>query len=173
MDTEGLGIVEAIRRECLLGGPDLIETIMACGSLRRGKAEIGDVDLVVLPKPGMEEAVGERLRALFGTQVNGKPQRSGLFRGVQVDVNLTTKESFGAAIMFLTGSAMWNVMMRSLAKKQHFLLNEKGLFEIATMVPKGKKMVPVLGRQVAGETEESIFEALGMEFVQPEDREVE
>lgn len=155
-EAEGKRVAEVV----VLGlGEENLERWEVCGSLRRKKAEVGDVDLVILPAEGREEVVMERLRGLFGSQKNGKPARTGKVEGVQVDVGVADRESWGAQVLFLTGSKEWNVMMRARAKRMGFLLNEKGCFERGT------------GRRVAGRTEEEIFEKLGLEFRKPEERE--
>jgi len=145
----------------------LLERFEVCGSIRREKEEAGDVDVVVLPRPGKEKELEERLREVFGSQKNGKPKHSGLIDDVQVDVNVAGPENWGAMWMHATGSKEWNVLQRARAKKMGLMLNEKGLFE-RTMDDKGK---PVAGRRVAGATEMEVYKALGMEFRTPRDRE--
>jgi len=145
-----------------------LERFIVCGSFRRKKPSLGDVDVVVLPKPGMEQIVVARMGRLWGMQKNGKPKHSGLIGDVQVDVSVTTADQWGANVLFLTGSWEHNVVMRRRAMALGLLLNEKGLYKVAVDA-KGKR---VAGEWVAGRTEDEVFDALGMEFVKPEDREV-
>ena len=58
----------------------------------------------------------------------------------------------------MTGPAKYNILMRMIAKKKGFRLNEYGLYDRES------------GDYVAGDTERSIFEALGMEYKAPTER---
>lgn len=131
-----------------------IERAEICGSIRRGKPEIGDVDLVVIGN----DALDARLRSLCGSQKNGKPGRKLLVDGVQVDIVVTTSEAWGAALMHCTGSKDWNIHQRTKARSLGLMLNEKGLWE-------GEK-------RIAGATEAEVYEALGDRWVSPDGREV-
>jgi DNA polymerase (family 10) len=136
-----------------------------CGSLRRGKPDVGDVDLVLLPMEKYRSLADAEagvtvldlaLHQHFGTQKNGKPKRSVLVRGVQVDVLITDSGGWGACVMHWTGSAAWNVRQRGVAIKLGYKLNEKGLWE-------GEK-------RIAGATEEEVYKALGEKWTEPKDR---
>ena len=126
-----------------------------CGSIRREKPEVGDVDLVILaPTP---EAFDEPIRALFGSRKNGNPKKTGLIDGVQVDITVATPESWGATLMHCTGSKEWNIIQRGKAQSLGLMLNQYGLF-------RGEE-------RIAGRSEDEVYMALGMEFRQPKDRE--
>lgn len=159
------------REEGLIVAGDALQVLMphlekyeVCGSIRRGKPDAGDVDLVVVPKAGAELALEEALRGMFGTQVNKKAKHSGLVDGVQVDVVVSTPEGYGAAQQFFTGSALHNITLRRTAKAQGLLMNEKGIYR---RTPDGKA-----GEKLAGATEESMYAVLGMEMPVPAAREV-
>jgi DNA polymerase (family 10) len=79
--------------------------------------------------------------------------------GYQADLRLVPPESRGAAMQYFTGSKMHNVALRDRAVQQGYKLNEYGLFRVADDLA------------VAGETEEGIYEALGLAWVAPELRE--
>ena len=79
--------------------------------------------------------------------------------GMQVDVRILEKESFGAALLYFTGSKEHNVTLRGRANKMGYTLNE---YALATL--KGE-------RPVAGATEEEIYAKLGLDFIPPELRE--
>lgn len=129
------------------------------GSLRRGRETVGDLDILstdpgaidrFLAHPGVHDVLahGEtKASARFGSE------------GLQVDVRVVAPESFGAALQYFTGSKEHNVALRQRALKMGFTLNEYGLFAL-----EGE-------RRVAGETEEGIYEALGLAFIPPELRE--
>ena len=77
--------------------------------------------------------------------------------GLQVDVRLLEKESFGAALHYFTGSKAHNIALRNIAVTRNWKLNEYGLFA-------GQ-------RRIAGATEEEIYKKLGLRYVEPEMRE--
>ncbi len=79
--------------------------------------------------------------------------------GYQADLRLVPRESRGAAMQYFTGSKAHNIVVRDRAIQRGFKLNEYGLFKTDT------------DEKVAGETEEGIYEALGMAWVEPELRE--
>lgn len=76
---------------------------------------------------------------------------------MQVDLRVVERECFGAALLYFTGSKAHNIALRLLAQKHKLKINEYG-------VCKG-------GRRIAGETEESVYAALGLRWVPPEARE--
>jgi DNA polymerase (family 10) len=76
-----------------------------------------------------------------------------------VDLRALPPESFGAALQYFTGSKEHNVSLRTRAIRMGLSLNEYGLFRIAGEA------------RVAGETEERIYEALGLPWIPPELRE--
>lgn len=124
-----------------------------CGSIRRGKPDAGDVDLVIIGDSGLPD----RQREVCGSLKNGNPAKKLLHRGVQVDITVTTPESWGAALCHCTGSKEWNIVQRSKAIALGYKLNQYGLFD-------GDK-------QIAGATEEGMYKALEMKWTEPKDRE--
>jgi DNA polymerase (family 10) len=90
----------------------------------------------------------------------GDTKGSVLLRGgYQADLRLVPAASRGAALQYFTGSKAHNIVVRDLALSRGLKLNEYGLFDNAS------------GMTVAGETEEGIYEALGLAYVPPELRE--
>ena len=83
--------------------------------------------------------------------------------GLDVDVRIVTEESYGAALNYFTGSKDHNVALRKIAIGKRWKLNEYGLFNATS--DKGQ------GKMVAGKTEEEIYRALGMDYIEPEMRE--
>ena len=75
---------------------------------------------------------------------------------LQVDIRFLPEESYGAALLYFTGSKDFNVKMRKTAIKKGYLLNEYALFE--------------KGEYIAGASEEEIFDKLEMKYVEPEKR---
>lgn len=87
-------------------------------------------------------------------------------QGVQVDLRAVPRASFGAALMYFTGSKEHNVRMRERALKRGLTLNEYGLYpdEPGATEPPHKRGV----RAVAGATEAEVFSALGLPWIPPE-----
>jgi DNA polymerase (family 10) len=150
------GIVEELRKE------SHIDKISVAGSGRRMRETLGDLDiLAATEKP---ELVMEAFRSLPGVKevmVSGPTKTSVIVetsgRPLQVDLRVVAGESFGSALQYFTGSKDHNIRLRRIAQAKDWKLNEYGLFD-------GEN-------RIAGETEESVYEALGMEFVPPEIRE--
>jgi len=128
-----------------------------CGSLRRFCETIGDIDILVAsddPGPVMEAVTA--LPMVDSVIVKGDAKTSVVTRrGLQVDVRVVSKSQLGAALMYFTGSKAHNVKLRMRAQQRGMTLNEYAL----TMVEGGKI--------VAAETEESIYKALGLPFIEP------
>jgi DNA polymerase (family X) len=136
-----------------------IERIIVAGSARRQKETIGDVDLLAIssdPAPVMEYFVN--MPEVVNVIAHGETKSSVKIRGgLNVDLRVVPSESYGAALNYFTGSKSHNVALRQLAIKHGYKLNEYGLF-------KGE-------RQIAGRTEEEIYEKLGLTYIPPELRE--
>lgn len=136
-----------------------VQQIEVAGSVRRRKETIGDVDfLVVSQKP---KKVMEYFCSLPGVvKVWGKgPTKSSvrLEEGLDIDLRVVPKKSFGAALQYFTGSKEHNIATRKMAIDKGLKLSEYGLFQ-------GPKMI-------AGKSEREIYKALGMAWMPPEMRE--
>ena len=119
---------------------------------------VGDIDIVVcLPAgvrvPSKKDEV-KRVRFESGDQ----KMQTWSVNGCQVNVFYTTPGSYGAALLYATGSKDFNKKMRAIAKRKGMKLNRHGLFDLDDN--------PVLDSPTEGE----IFEHLGMDFVLPEER---
>lgn len=136
-----------------------------CGSYRRGLETSGDIDVLVdeQHKPTVLKKI-HNSKALLGILSEG-PNRVTILlkdsskKARQMDIKFTSPESYGAALLYFTGSKNFNKGMRSFAKRVGYILNEYGLFT------RDKKTL------VASKTEKSIFAALGLPFVNPTKRE--
>jgi len=145
-----------------------IEEITPAGSLRRCKETVGDLDLLVTLTHGKNaaetvEAISQHILAFPGieqTLAHGENKVSFLLKnGLQVDVRILDKESYGAALLYFTGSKEHNVALRGRANKMGLTLNE---YALATL--EGE-------RPVARATEEEIYAKLKLDYVPPELRE--
>ena len=134
--------------------------ISSVGSLRRGCETCGDLDILAAgASPSLMDAfTGYRLveRILGRGETKSSVMLAG---GFQADLRLVPRDSLGAAQQYFTGSKAHNIALRDRAIQRGFKLNEYGLFRVDD------------GVKVAGETEEGIYEALGLAFVPPELRE--
>ncbi len=148
---------------------DAVESVTPAGSLRRGRETVGDLDILVVMRPGRDkqkdiDAVAEHILKYPGigqTLAHGENKVSfQLQSGLQVDVRLLEKNCFGAAVMYFTGSKAHNVALRGRANDMGWTLNEYALTTL-----KG-------GRNVASKTEEEIYAKLKLDYVEPELREM-
>jgi len=139
-----------------------LEKIEAAGSLRRGKETVGDLDLLVTG-PGAAGALERFVAHPKAHTVLGKgPNKASIQygqEGLQVDLRALAHESYGAAMQYFTGSKEHNIVLRTRALKLGLTLNEYGLFRVDNE------------QRVAGETEEQVYEALGLRWIPPELRE--
>jgi len=133
--------------------------VVVAGSYRRRRDTVGDLDVLVTAKNGA--AVGNRLveyDSLAQVVAHGPTRTTVMLRsGLQVDVRAVPEESYGAALLYFTGSKAHNIALRGIANQHGWKLNEYGLFS-------GK-------RRIAGATEEDVYKKLGLPFIEPELRE--
>ncbi len=131
------------------------------GSLRRMRETIGDIDILVgSADPGRAADTFVSYPQAAEVLLRGDTKTSiRLADGVQVDLRVVSPSSYGAALQYFTGSKEHNVSMRSLANERGFKVNEYGVFRLSD------------GERVAGEDEEGVYEALGMQWMPPEMRE--
>lgn len=138
-----------------------VERCAYAGSLRRMRETIGDIDL--LAASDRPDEVMEAFRSLKGvrtSKVEGPTKASILTtRGVQVDLRVVEPEVFGAALQYFTGSQAHNVKVREHAVRKGLKLSEYGLFDAKT------------DERIVSETEEEVYERLGMQWVPPTMRE--
>jgi DNA polymerase (family 10) len=139
-----------------------VDAVTPAGSLRRGRETVGDLDLLVTG-PSATDALDKfvaypRVEEVLGHGENKASAKVGR-EGLQVDVRALLPESFGAAMQYFTGSKDHNVAIRMRAVKMGLKLSEYGLFRVAD------------DARVAGETEEGIYQALGLPWIPPELRE--
>ena len=138
-----------------------IEKIDIAGSLRRKKETIGDLDILAsseFPDDVMDYFV--KYPSVQRVLLKGSTKTSVLLNdGLQVDLRVVKKESYGSALQYFTGSKEHNVKMRSIAIKKGFKLNEYGLFDKNT------------DEYVVGNTEEEVYNTLGLSYIEPELRE--
>ncbi len=139
-----------------------VEKVTPAGSLRRAKETVGDLDLLVTG-PGAAAALDKfvvhpRAHEVLGKGPNKASIKFGL-EGLQVDLRALAAESYGAALLYFTGSKEHNIVLRSRAQKMGLTLNEYSLARLDDNTP------------VASATEEEIYGVLGLDWIPPELRE--
>lgn len=129
------------------------------GSLRRRRDTIGDVDIIACAEDGA--ALGAHMvgyDSVVEVLAQGPTRTSVVLRSkLQIDLRVVPEESYGAALLYFTGSKAHNIALRSLANEHGWKLNEYGLFS-GTL-------------RIAGTSEEEVYKKLGLAFVPPELRE--
>jgi len=151
-------IVEKVLKN--LGKLKSVKKVSPAGSLRRMKETVGDIDILVeteRPEKVIEEFIS--FPEIKKVLESGKTKVSVMLKGIdiQMDLRILPPESYGAALLYFTGSKDHNVKIRGLAIKKGLKINEYGVF-------KKEKMI-------AGKSEEEIYNLLGIDFIPPELRE--
>ncbi|XP_045494590.1 DNA polymerase beta-like [Colias croceus] len=154
--------------------------ITICGSYRRGKLESGDID-ALLTHPSLKtqnsKKHGEILlnkvtEVLQGLVIDTISKGDTKFMGVcrlspqhparRLDIRLIPHEQYFCAVLYFTGSDVFNKQMRAHALEKGFTLNEYSLRPI------GSTGIP--GESVPITSEEDIFDYIDYPYKKPEDR---
>ena len=153
-------VLVAANRVCAALSPLAVRYQIA-GSLRRELSECGDADIVAVPKGRIAECD----RAIAAVCHDGKLDAGGgsaSFGSVRVGDSLvpinvfyTTEKSFGAALMYATGSKRFNLRYRKLARNDGLKVNQYGVFRGLRMLPR------------SGQTEGDLCRAIGIRWVFP------
>lgn len=146
--------------EMRLSSVNGVREAIAVGSFRRMKETVGDIDYLVLSDapaivmdyfasmPEVDEVIGKGPSKTFVKLNNG----------IDADLLVVSKESFGSALQYFTGSKEHSIVLRKIAISKGLRLNEWGVYD------KKNKMV-------AGSTEEGVYHTLGLDWIPPEMRE--
>ncbi|MEK7664649.1 MAG: DNA polymerase/3'-5' exonuclease PolX [Patescibacteria group bacterium] len=156
-----LGFIMPTVKEIISILESLKETkkINVAGSTRRMKETIGDVDILIASnKPEKINNFFVSLQGIEKIWAKGPTKSSvHLKQGFDIDLRVVKEESFGSALQYFTGSKEHNIATRKIAIERGLKLNEYGVF-------KGNKMI-------AGKTEEEVYKAIGLSYIEPEMRE--
>lgn len=143
-----------------------IDTITPAGSLRRGRETCGDLDLLVTGPACEADVVAAAVEYVASLPLIDKLLAKGqnkvsftLRNGLQVDVRLLPRASYGAALQYFTGSKHHNVALRQRAIKRGLTLSEYALLRLED------------NKIIAAETEQDIYNALDLDYIAPELRE--
>ena len=153
--------------------PELIMEI--CGSYRRVRETSGDIDILLTCKEPkcndylrkVVDLLTEKTYLVDHLTKKGLTKYMGichLFNGqyVRIDIRYIKYDSFAPALLYFTGSGGLNRKMRELANTQGYTINEYGVYKY---VDKKK------GDEIRVKTERDIFELIGMEYLNPRERE--
>jgi len=131
--------------------------IEVAGSIRRRKPQVNDIDLVLIPNDLWN--LHPELMKLGQLKMSGKKIMRVMIGSTQVDIYVANEETWATLLLIRTGSAENNIRLCSLAKRKgwHLAASGDGLFDET-------------GKRIAGDTEESIYTALGQTYQQPWER---
>jgi DNA polymerase (family 10) len=136
-----------------------VKRVVVAGSFRRARETVGDLDILVTATP--DSTVMQQFTDYEEVVevVSKGPTRSTIVlrSGLQVDLRVVAERSYGAALHYFTGSKVHNIAVRRLGQQRGLKINEYGVF-------RGN-------RRIAGDTEESVFQAVGLRYIPPELRE--
>ena len=150
-------------KQVMIDHPKTLRVEIA-GSARRAKETIGDIDILASCNASDRKEVlefFEKQDFLKQIEVSGETKITArLHSGVQIDLRVVDEDEFGAALQYFTGSQSHNVILRTLAKKENYKVNEYGIYKINGDTEE----------KVGGENETDIYDILGMQYVPPEVR---
>ena len=133
------------------------------GSYRRQKEMIGDVDILI--QMGVQSFLQLHDKLKWNPAITFTCTGTEIIRGavptsygnIQFDITRINEDEYPFYLLYRTGPKERNIQMRSLAKMIGYKLNEHGLTD-------------EMGIKVECHTEEDIFFALGMKYIEPQDR---
>jgi len=140
------------------------DRIEIAGSIRRGKPTVHDVDIVLIEK-AEAALVMNRMNSLIATigklELNGSKIKRLRYAktNITIDIYVATATTWGTLLLIRTGSKENNIWLCSLARRRgwHLKANGEGLLDET-------------GNRIAGDTEESVYQALGIPYQEPKDR---
>lgn len=129
-----------------------------CGTIRRRRDTVGDIDILVAARPRDAAQVASAFATLPEVRevvARGETKVSVVLRaGIHADLRIVDAASWGAALHYFTGSKEHNIAVRTLAQRRKLKLNEYGVFDEH-------------GKRIAGATEEEVFAAVGLPWIDP------
>lgn len=136
-----------------------VKQAVAAGSYRRAKETVGDLDLLVTaadpPRVMAAFIADDEVQKVLS---QGATRATVLLAsGLQVDLRVVADDCFGAALQYFTGSKAHNIAIRRIGQRRGLKINEYGVFADTA--------------RVAGDTEQSVYAAVELPYIEPELRE--
>lgn len=135
-----------------------VKNIEICGSLRRKKDTIKDIDILIAStKPELVINKFVNLKEVKKVLGKGTTRASVILNNkIRVDIRVVNPDEWGSALQYLTGSKDHSINLRKLAIEKGLKLSEYGVF-------RGNK-------RIASKTEQAVYNALGLRLIPPEER---
>ncbi len=133
------------------------QRIEVAGSVRRKKPMVNDIDFVLIPSDLWN--LHHEIMGMGQVRMSGMKIMRVMVGSVQVDLYFASPETWATLLLIRTGSAENNIRLATLAKERgwHLAASGDGLFNENE-------------QRIAGDTEESIYGALGLPYQRPEER---
>lgn len=140
-----------------------VKKISVAGSLRRCKETVRDIDILVISKKPQTIIKAFTAIPLVKDVLAKGNTKASIRTGerIQVDCRVLDEKSFGAALVYFTGSKNFNIKLRQMAIKKGLKVNEYGIFSANKFGGSKEKFV-------CGKNEEEVFKTLGLEYIPPE-----
>lgn len=145
-----------------------VQRAEVAGSYRRRKETVGDIDLLVVAEGG--EAIMEHFtqydrvrRVIEQGETRGTVE---LENSLQVDLRIVPERSYGAALLYFTGSKQHNIKLRRRAQDRELRISEYGVFRGGE-----DQEDPFAGELIAGESEKEVYSEVDLPWIVPELRE--
>ncbi|MGH8370499.1 MAG: helix-hairpin-helix domain-containing protein, partial [Gammaproteobacteria bacterium] len=136
-----------------------VKTVEVAGSFRRRRETVGDLDILITCQahsPAIQRFVTyDEVAEIISQGTTRSTVR--LRSGIQVDLRVVAPVSHGAALFYFTGSKAHNIAVRKLAVRARLKINEYGVFRGSV--------------RIAGRTEQEVFSAVHLPWIEPELRE--
>jgi len=149
--------------EWMKKNPEVIDAEL-CGSLRRRKETVGDIDILIsAEQKNRKKVIAHFCNKEIAREVllKGDTKASIILQdsGRQVDLRVVNTDEWGSALQYFTGSKEHNIHLRTIAGDKGYKISEYGIFTTSD------------NKKIAGKNEEDIYKILGMQFIPPELRE--
>ena len=152
-----LEVAKKIAEEVLKRLSCYCQRIEVAGSIRRQKPVVNDIDIVLLPSDLWN--LYHEIMGLGSVRMSGTKIQRVLHNGTQIDIYFASPETWATLFLIRTGSKENNIRLCSIAKKKgwHLAASGDGLFDEN-------------GKRIAGDSEESIYQALDLPWQEPWER---
>jgi DNA polymerase/3'-5' exonuclease PolX len=133
------------------------QRIEVAGSIRRNKCFVNDIDIILIP--GNQGKLAVELMSLGKFKAKGNKIARLDYKGIPIDLYFATPETWFTILLIRTGSKRHNQYLATLAQRRgwHLYADGRGLYDSE-------------GNRIAGDSEESFFQVLGIPYLEPSRR---